>query len=104
MSWPEIGDIRRIRSFLPSWQQIRAPETEGLPLDAFRRLTPPGWKPYLQRYPFRRWLERLTLWYRQPDLDITQVGPAVASRLGGKPFNLAMVLRTELSTGETIGG
>ena len=68
-------------------------EHTGLPLDAYNRTTPPGWRPALMHYPFRRYIERLRLWYRMTDLGIEQIGPAIAGRLQGRPYNMAMSLR-----------
>ena len=76
----------------------------GLPLESFNRSVPPGWKPYQQHYPYRRWLERLRLWYRQTDLDATQSGPAVASRLTGRPFNIAMATQITTQLGTVLRG
>ena len=76
----------------------------GLPLESFNRSVPPGWKPYQQHYPYRRWLERLRLWYRQTDLDATQTGPAVASRLTGRPFNIAMATTITTQNGTVLRG
>ena len=65
----------------------------GLPLAAYTKGTPPGWRPALTHYPFRRYLERLRLWYRMTDLEAVQIGPAVAGRLQGRPYNMALSLR-----------
>ena len=73
--------------------------TSGLQLDQYTKGTPPGWRPNLAHYPYKRYLERLRLWYRMTDLSAEQVGPAVAGRLQGRPFNQAMKLRIELPTG-----
>ena len=35
----------------------------------------------------------MKLWIRATDMDASQQGPAVAGRLSGRPFNLAMGLR-----------
>ena len=80
-------------------------QTAGLPLDQYTKSTPPGWKPGMVHYPFRRFMERLKLWYRQTDLAATALGPAVAGRLAGRPFNLALALRfTVASTGVELRG
>ena len=65
---------------------------------------PPGWRPHLAHYPFRRFLERVRLWYRQTDLDATQLGPALAARLQGRPFILAMALQLTTQAGVVIRG
>ena len=79
-------------------------EGQGLPLEAFNHGTPPGWKPYLHSYPFRRWLGRLKLWYRHTDVDASQAASAVAARLAGAPINLVMALQITLPTGEHLSG
>ena len=76
----------------------------GLPLESFTRGVPPGWRPYLAHYPYRRWLERLRLWFRQTDLDATQQGPSVAARLTGRPFNIAMALQVTTQAGRLLRG
>ena len=70
-----------------------AESTGGLPLDEFNNKVPPGWKPGMTHYPYRRFTERLKLWYRATDLRPDQLGPAVAGRLRGRPFNLALALK-----------
>ena len=79
-------------------------EHTGLPLDAYNRTTPPGWRPSLTHYPFRRYLDRLRLWYRMTDLEVVQIGPAVAGRLQGRPYNMALSLRFATRAGVVIVG
>ena len=80
-------------------------EVGGLPLDQYTKSTPPGWKPNMIHYPYKRFIERLKLWYRQTDLPATALGPAVAGRLSGRPFNLAIALKfTVASTGVELRG
>ena len=76
----------------------------NLPLEQFNVSTPPGWKPHTTNYPLRRYLERLRLWYRLTNLLPEQLGPAVASRLQGRPYDLANALRFTLPDGRTIVG
>ena len=76
----------------------------GLQLDQYNKGTPPGWRPGLFHYPYRRYIERLRLWYRITDLDVAQVGPSVAGRLQGRPFNLAMSLSITDRGGEVLTG
>ena len=76
----------------------------GLPLDQFTKTTPPGWRPGITHYPFRRYIERMKLWCRTTDMDASQQGPAVAGRLSGRPFNLAMGLRVTDQAGQEHGG
>ena len=67
--------------------------TGGLPLDEFTKSTPPGWRPGLAKYPYRKYLQKLKLWWRQTDLSESQCGPAIAGRLQGGPFQIANRLR-----------
>ena len=76
----------------------------NLPLEQFNVSTPPGWKPHTTNYPLRRYLERLRLWYRLTNLLPEQLGPAVASRLQGRPYDLANALRFTLPDGRTLVG
>eukprot|EP00959_Pyramimonas_sp_CCMP1952_P227195 4750387-Pyramimonas_sp.AAC.1 len=55
-------------------------------------------------YPFRRYLERLRLWYRMTDLNADQVGPAVAGRLQGRPYNMALGLQVTTQSGQILQG
>ena len=70
-------------------------DSSGLPLETYSKSVPPGWAVGLTHFPFRRYLERLRLWYRLTDLDPSQVGPAVAGRLQGRVFNMALSLRID---------
>ena len=79
------------------------PPNSGLPLDQYTKSVPPGWKPGLTWYPFKRFVEKFRLFYRLTDLDITQIGPAVAGRLQGRPEQLAMRLQCQTSTGVITG-
>ena len=76
----------------------------GLALDQYSATLPPGWRPGLTHFPFRRYLERMRLWYRMNTLHPSQLGPAVAGRLQGKPFNMAMRLRITVRDGRTLVG
>ena len=76
----------------------------NLPLEQFNSTTPPGWKPHLIAYPWRRYLERLRLWYRLTTLLPEQLGPAVASRLQDRPYDLANALRLPLPDGRILVG
>ena len=75
----------------------------GLPLDPFTTATPPGWRPGITHYPFRRFKERLELWCHSTDKPVSQQGPALAGRLSGRPFNLAMALQLETNAGALAG-
>ena len=81
-----------------------ADTTPTLPLEAYSKGTPPGWKPGLYRYQFRRHMERMRLWYRLTDLNVDQIGPAIAGRLQGKPFTLAMRTQVRTQDGRLITG
>ena len=59
-------------------------------LEEFTRKIPPGWRPGIKSYPFRRYMEKLRLWWRFAEIREDQVGPLVAARLQGTPFDLAM--------------
>ena len=78
--------------------------TGGLPLDQYSASVPPGWRPNMSHYPFRRFLERLRLFYRMTSLGQEQVGPALAGRLQGKPFNLAMSMKITDRSGNVLVG
>ena len=67
----------------------------GLPLDSFTRSCPPGWRPGQTSYPLRRYRQLLSLWWRQADLQEFQVGPAMAGRLRGAAFQVAMSMSME---------
>ena len=68
----------------------------ALPLDEFNKTTPPGWDPSrAESYPLRAYIERLKLWGRLTDLRPDQVGVAVASRLRGRAYRLALSLKVE---------
>ena len=67
----------------------------GLPLDAFTRNTPPGWRPGQAAYPLRRYKQLLSLWWRQTDFQEHQIGPAIAGRLRGSAFQVAMAISME---------
>ena len=65
----------------------------GMPLESFTRSTPPGWRPGVTSYPLRRYKQLLALWWRQTDLEERFLGPAMAGRLRGTAFQLAMAMR-----------
>ena len=69
-----------------------------LPLEASNRNTPPGWRPGDQRYPLRRYFQLLRLWWHMTDIPETAAGPAMASRLRGSAFQLALRLQTQRQT------
>jgi hypothetical protein len=61
-------------------------------LDESAKTLPPGWRPGTQKYPFRRYQQFLQLWTMQTDLDSSQQGSAIISRLKGLAFQVAMSL------------
>ena len=75
-----------------------------LPLEAYNKSTPPGWKLGLYRYQFRRFMERMRLWYRLTDLNVDQIGPAIVGRLQGKPFTLALRTQVRAQNGNMLTG
>ena len=66
----------------------------SLPLEVYNKSTPPGWRPGDAKYPLRRYQQLLDLWSRFTDLSPEKRGPAMASRLKGSAFELAIRLRT----------
>ena len=67
-------------------------ETEGLPLNQFTKSTLPGWRPGLQKYPLRLYVQLLELWWRQTELREEQTGPTMAGRLRGTALQKALAL------------
>ena len=59
-------------------------------LEESTRNVPPGWRPYVPSYPWKRYKERLQLWWRFAEVREDQVGALVAARLQGQAFELAM--------------
>ena len=78
--------------------------SSGLPLDQYTKAVPPGWKPNLYWYTFRRFIERLRLWYRVTDLAPESIGPAIAGRLQGRPYNFAMTMAITMRDGTHLTG
>jgi len=58
----------------------------------------------LAHYPLKRFLDLLRLWYRLTDFDNTQVGPAVAGRLQGRPFTLVTEMTIRKQDGTELTG
>ena len=67
----------------------------GIPLDTFNKNTPPGWRPGNAKYPLRRYIQLLRLWWRQTELPEHAAGPAMAGRLRGAAFQLAMKMKMD---------
>ena len=57
----------------------------------YTKSTPPGCQEGISRYPFRPYSQTLKLWTPFTYLTDTQIGPAIAGRLKGRLFYLAMV-------------
>lgn len=74
---------------------MAAESSHGLSLETFSRSTPPGWKPNMSRYPLRRYLQLLRLWWRTTDVPEHASGPAIAGRLRGTAFQLALSLSAD---------
>ena len=62
-------------------------------LEEFTKQIPPGWRPGISRYSFKKYLQKLRLWWRFADTTEIQAGPLIAARLGGLAFDRAMSLR-----------
>ncbi len=73
-------------------------------LDQFNNHVPPGWRPGMRSYTFRRYAERLKLWQHVTQLSGEQVGPAIAGRLTGRPYDIAMGLQITDENGVTLTG
>ena len=67
-------------------------QTGGLPLDEYTRATPPGWRPGLDWYPLRLYLDKLKIWYRIQEYEEAEIGPIIAGRLKGGALRLALTL------------
>ena len=68
---------------------------QGMPMHAFNKNVPPGWRPGIAKLPLRLYLQLLRLWWRQTDLAETATGPAMAGRLRGSALQLAMAMRAQ---------
>ena len=73
-------------------------------LDSYTKTQPPGWTPGSKRYPLKRYLGLVALWLVTTDLEVEKQGPALAGRLKGRPFNLAMNLQIRLPNGVSLRG
>ena len=62
----------------------------GIALDQFNNNVPPGWRPGMKQYTFRRYIQRMKLWQHVTALNEGQMGPAMAGRLIGRPYDIAM--------------
>ena len=66
--------------------------TTARALDESTKNIPPGWRPGIRKYPFRRYKQLLLLWQQQTDVPEKQQGAAIVSRLKGPAFQFAMSL------------
>ena len=69
------------------------PSTGGVPLDEWRKDTPPGWKPGIENYPLKVYFAKLKLWYRCSEVPDEVIGPLVAGRLQGRAQRIALELK-----------
>lgn len=75
-----------------------------LPLNQYSKDIPPGWDPRDPNFPLRAYISRLKLWSRTTSLRPEQMGPAVAGRLQGRPFDLALQMQIDLATRPDLWG
>ena len=71
-------------------------------MDGYSRSVPPGWAEGLPHYPFRLFEQKLKLWIQLNELNNAQLGPAIAGRLTGRLFNVAMGLQIRLEDGTML--
>lgn len=65
----------------------------GIPLDEFSKSVPPGWRPGVDSYPLKLYLEKVKLWYKITDATDEQIGPLLAGRLKGNAEKMALKLQ-----------
>ena len=65
----------------------------GVPLDEWRKDTPPGWRPGIENYPLKTYFAKLKLWYRCSEAPDEIIGPQVAGRLQGRAQRIALELK-----------
>ena len=66
-----------------------------MPLDEYTDKIPPGWKPGMESYPLRLYVDKLTLWWKQADVDLTHASVLIVGRLKTGAGKVAMKLRLE---------
>ena len=84
-----------------------AADGRGIPLDEYTKATPPGWKPHMQDYSLRLYLEKLRLWLRTTDLgegNYAKIGPTVVGRLRGAAYRVVMKMRVPRQNGQILVG
>ena len=62
-----------------------------------------GWRPGLSWYPYKTYKQRLRVWKVISSASDVDIGPLVASRLEGEPFEAAIKLRIIRGGEEHIG-
>ena len=76
----------------------------GIPIDEYSRQVPPGWAPGIAGYTMKLYQQKVRLWYHMTDLPETAIGSALAGRLKGGAFRLAMKLRCTQQDGTVVTG
>ena len=62
-----------------------------LQLEGFTKFVPQEWRPHIKGYAFRRYMQKLKLWWRiTEENQHERIGPLIVSRLQGTPFTAAM--------------
>ena len=69
------------------------PGQGGVPLEEWRKDTPPGWKPGIESYPLKLFFSKLKLWYGCCEVPDEVVGPLIAGRLQGGAQRIALELK-----------
>ena len=72
---------------------MAVPGQGGVPLEEWRKDTPPGWKPGIESYPLKLFFSKLKLWYRCCEVPDEVVGPLIAGRLQGGAQRIALELK-----------
>ena len=76
----------------------------GIPIDEYSRQVPPGWATGIAGYTMKLYQQKVRLWYHMTDLPETAIGSALAGRLKGGAFRLAMKLRCTQQDGTVVTG
>ena len=74
-----------------------------MPLDESTRNVPPGWKPGLDWYPYRLYVEKVRVWHRTAEFNEEELGPILTQRLEGGALRVALTLRVPLPPQEGGG-
>ena len=64
-------------------------------MDEYTAATPPGWKPGMDHYPLRMYVDKLQLWWKQADVDVPHAAVLIAGRLKAGAGKLALKLKLE---------